>query len=145
MTLRRSIVSTFPTMSSNSTGRYFSTLNADELKHALAGYHGSSYPVPAAESWAAFAFPVAAVDDSARVAIIADTVRWLPWEKWPSLRHRTRSQIGTKLDAPRTKIAASSTATSTSTMVNAASEDIIADPRAAITKLFGLDRGSVRR
>jgi hypothetical protein len=34
------------------------------------GYHGNSYPALAAESCAAFAFPVAAVDDSALAAII---------------------------------------------------------------------------
>jgi len=33
-------------------------------------YHGNSYPALAAESWAAFALPAAAVDDSARAAII---------------------------------------------------------------------------
>lgn len=33
-------------------------------------YHGNSYPALVAESWAAFALPAAAVDDSARAAII---------------------------------------------------------------------------
>jgi hypothetical protein len=106
-------------------------------------YHGSSYPALAAESWAAFAFPVAAVDDSARVAIIG-RMRCYSFAvvgKVVKLTSRNASKSGRNWGRATQgrKLPAITTATPTFKMVNTTSEDIIADPRAAITKLFGMD------
>jgi hypothetical protein len=57
------------------------------------------------------------------------------------LTSRNALQIGTKLGraTQSRKVSVITTVTSTFKMVNTTSEDIIADPRAAVTKLFGMD------